>query len=222
MSTKSKFGSTSRFRTVITKMILVGWVILMAGCTPQQADGVYIGDGGFLSGEPCGPPCFWSITPGASTEAQVLEVLQEREISERCQTFNDVSEFKRRGVSCAPGLIFDLDTDTGLVSMIGFSPSQVVSVGEAIAMYGDPDAVLVTATNRPEQAARVVMALYFDLLNTEVVLPGVESATYIVSSITQIDNIGYLSEKEYKESNSGMHEFLSEWKGYGEYNVQSP
>jgi len=117
---------------------------------PQVA---YVGelgvrDGGFLSGEPCGPPCFWGIVPGETTEAEAIQILKAvlGGVFEKCTVYN----YEPRGIGCfRPNLGIEFRKGTDIVDGVGFRPSDRITLEDVIAKHGEPDALYATADGIP-------------------------------------------------------------------------
>lgn len=174
-----------------------------------------LGDGGFLSGTPCGPPCFWGIVPGQTTEEEVIAILGEHEVLAACRFYNREAEGGTRGIHCGPrfqgfGVSFAPGSD--LVEVISFRTSVTITVQDVIAKYGAPDCIRVMAegiSEHPEVGAGLV---YLELL-AYLGLPSQEDDVYLTMPSTRVEVIAY-SELNVRDL------FLEDcvtWRGYGEY-----
>jgi hypothetical protein len=198
--------------------LLCSLLLLLLACTSISPSRVTdIGDGGFLSEQPCGPPCFWDITPNITREAQVIQVLQTQGLFQNCETFNNEAQSGYRGINCrfVVSVAFQLGTD--IVSIVGFKPSSKLTVKGVISKYGNPDSVTVTASGLPEHP-RTVMVLYYDKIYTNLVLTEQEGVEFEVIADTEIENIGYSDQADYNLSNR----YAFKWNGYGKYQRHEP
>ena len=177
-----------------------------------------IGDGGFLSQEPCGPPCFWNIVPNITTKDEAIEVLKSKGLFERCEFIDNTAYAGTRGIVCRPIVLVELRDDTDIVSGIGFRPSEAITVEDMIEKYGEPDAVLVSTIGIPEGQYQIGMNLYYDKFYGDIRLNEQDGGTFTLTPSTIIVNIGYADEAWYSE----VRNRLQQWKGYGEYKYQSP
>jgi hypothetical protein len=201
----------------ITFILLIAAIlgVISSGCSLiinqeiRETGGIV--DSGFLTGQPCGPPCLWGITPGSSIQCQVLDVLKEKGMNNKCEQFGNLKESGGFGIICRGYVVFSIDQEE-VVEDLGFNPSEEITVGEVIKHFGKPDSVKVTASGLPEYP-HTVMILYFNKIRTNIVLPIQEGITYRVEASTPIENIGYSSNKTYKPSDL---RYL-DWVGYGEY-----
>lgn len=194
-------------------------LISVLACTPIIPSGskdLEVGDGGFLSGDPCGPPCFWGIVPGVTTEAETMQIFKARGLFEKCETYNNEAESGSRGLSCASsvGIVFRRNTD--IVEEVGFKPSSRITVEDVIAEYGEPDFVLVTRTSIPEYP-RTGMIFYYDDMKARLVLPDQKGSSFQIEASIKIENIGYADKASYNDSISRIRKFLQNWNGYTEY-----
>jgi hypothetical protein len=171
-----------------------------------------IGDGGFLSGEPCGPPCLWGIVPGETTEAEVVEILEQRGIYAACET--RVSKFVEgsKGIDCGSRVFISFEQGDDRVQGVYFKPSSSITVQEVIAKYGAPDGVLVYPESVPEHPRISVYLIYSSMLS-RLELPTQEWPGYIVEPSTPILSVFYTAQP----SDIRDSLFLKRWIGYGEY-----
>jgi hypothetical protein len=185
-----------------------------------------IRDGGFLSGEPCGPPCFLGIIPGVTREEQAARQLSQMGLYEKCYATNNESEGGLRGTLCYKAAITYF-RGTDIVGAIGFRPPQHLTVEMTITEYGEPDAVSVASNWFSwEKQPTTSMALIYQDAGTSVIvdLGQQEGATFEIAPPTLIDWIDYSdntfpSSSEYESS----AKYLSPWHGYGTYrDVSTP
>ena len=175
-------------------------------------------DGGFLSGEPCGPPCFLGITPNVTTEEQAVQILKAKGLYRNCHIFNNEDESGLRGAACADvEIAYYRSSD--LVGSISFSPSQPITVEMVIAKYGNPDAVSVsTIWFNWEKQPTTSMGLIYDRIHAVVGLGEQESSTFYLTPTTRISAVGYSDQtfpsvREYE----AIAKYRSSWQGYGWY-----
>ncbi len=170
-----------------------------------------IGDGGFLSGEPCGPPCFLGIIPGYSTEIQVVEILRENGLF--CTSYDTEERGGSRGIHCPFGLNIGFKPDSDIVRGLGFRPSNEITIEEVISKIGEPDGLLVYPGGIPEAPEITIQILYINI-STRLSLPSEKWPGYLLEPSALITNIAYSIDYDVSiKSNS----FYQEWKGYGEY-----
>lgn len=191
------------------------WLLLccLLSCSGIGAQNVTkIGDGGFVSNDPCGPPCLWGITPQVTKVDQVTEILKGKGMPPPCTTFENETNSGWRGFSCpVPGLDITVGQGTGLVEVIGFKPSTRITVGDAIAKYGEPDAVSIAGIGVPEHP-KVALLLYYTQIRTMLGLQPQEGGVYVVRDSTEIQAINYFDKQSY-----GNETKDSKWNGYGSY-----
>jgi hypothetical protein len=178
-----------------------------------------IGDGGFLSEEPCGPPCFWNIIPGESTVDDAMAVLESKDIGGYCRLY-DNDEAGVRGISCYPPVDLDigLGVDVDTVISISFGLASEITVGDVIDKYGEPDAIFVGYSGLPHDDYNTFATLYFDEIYTQLGLPEQESEPFEIAPSTKVLGIGYKDVESYMEH---KQRWSSEWEGYGSYYVVS-
>ncbi len=176
-----------------------------------------IKDGGFLSGEPCGPPCFLSIVPGVTRETQAVKILAEKGLYQNCFSYNNEAESGLRGISCSfVGIAYYRGTD--VIGSVSFNPSRNLTVEDVVTKYGNPDAVVVGTMGTPEEQPHTMMALHYESMHANIGLGEQEGLKFNIASTTPIETIGYSdsgwpSPSEYESANK----LSSPWSGYGEY-----
>jgi hypothetical protein len=90
-----------------------------------------------LDTEPCAPPCWQNITPGESTLEDVERIRSDDlGLGDACR----VSVGRDLGVVRCPGFDVWLDA-AGLVENIVLKPSETVTLGEIIDVYGEPASI---------------------------------------------------------------------------------
>ena len=213
-------------KTRVIAIIAFVMGLLQTGCSPEvdnssintdEAHTSDIGDGGFLSNEPCGPPCFFEIVPGVTTKDQAISILQGLEIYAGCHEYDNRQQGGVRGIACQ-NISLGLQDDFAIVESVGFTPTQKITVEEATAMYGEPSAILVTDVSYTGNEFVTTMILYYDSINMELVLAEQNSGTFDLMPTTLIVNIGYSDQKAYDLS----RRYSQVWKGYGTYEQWNP
>ena len=172
-----------------------------------------IGDGGLISNQPCESPCFFDIRIGETHFDQVVSILENNTISP-CYQFNE------RIIICGKdtsSIIVGADPSTFIVDGITYYPSILISIGDIIKKYGNPNLVQVEPDGIPE-ATTVTMFLLWDSIKMRVDLPEVTDIgeqIYVIENITEAPKITFLNETSYSSlTDSGL---MQPWKGYGTY-----
>jgi hypothetical protein len=170
-------------------------------------------DGGFFSDDPCGPPCFFDIIPGISTEEEVLASVEKfSHIFQNCESYDFTSSGGYRSLVCTYVTIGYRNSRVGVV---GFKPSAQITLQQVIDRYGSPDLFAVGFVNLPEYPPRARAVLFFDQIHTMLYPPDRDGEEFVFSAGTQIISITYLSKAEYESTRNIKRNIL--WKGYGVY-----
>lgn len=220
------------------KFQLLFQVILLAACSMSQADQpqitptyqigpeiltrlppLEIGDGGFLSNSPCGAPCFFDMYPGETSHDGVVNSLQQNNFLAACRTFDfyyEPTDEHITGWECSNFSVTFSQT-TQLVDSIRFEPAQAVILRDVIDTYGDPDVVIVSEPDLPENPS-VSVALYYIDLRTELFLAGEQAGvTYSITPEASTSTIVYLDETSFDEDRQIFSDESVNWHGYGIY-----
>jgi hypothetical protein len=175
-----------------------------------------IGDGGFLSKHPCGPPCFMGITPGISTKDEVLEFLKTRIELSSCDIWDTRNIGGTDGVSCEL-FAFTFD-NANIVSSIGFAADKELYINEVIEVYGNPDSLFVVwEQDDTGDIVSVQMNLYYDSIYTRLDLIEQQSASYKATPDVIVKSISFLDYPTYERYKEGA----KPWEGFGEYPVST-
>ena len=174
--------------------------------------GVNIGDGGILSGEPCSSPCVFGIRVGETPFDQVLPTLERNGIaSSKCLEEPNVSWYL---FTCGAGrLNVEVDTHTNIVVVVWLRPNDLISFGEMIEKYGEPDYV----TLDQETLDTIHPSFYWNSMRMSVVLPKISGNTYDVKKTIVVEGISFSDENVYRLSDKETSSYYKLWKGYGIY-----
>jgi hypothetical protein len=181
-----------------------------------------IGDGGFLSEEPCGPPCFLNIIPGVTTETEANTILQGYFDLKDCHHWDERHEGGVHAIQCprafaGPSLTVTVGIDFGehdIVDGLGFTPTKTITVEEVIKRYGEPSAVDILGWGvQNQKTTSVTMKLFFDDIQTVVDLPQQAGMNYKLEPSSQVGGIYYPGNLSFKK----IRTMSQPWNGYGEY-----
>jgi hypothetical protein len=170
-------------------------------------------DGGLLSKKPCGPPCFYGIVPGITTDTDAANTMEKTsDIFSSCKAFDFTRTGGNRGANCTYA---NVGYKNSAVDMVSFAPSSKVSVQQVIDLYGPPDSVSVRIVSLPDSPDRTSMALYFDAIQTMIGLGEQEGARFTVQPSTEVTLAIYLSTSSYAETRNLPNN--QGWQGYDVY-----
>ena len=200
------------------KILYIITFILLTGCTSRIfiKHGIStnnIGDGGFISKNPCGPPCFFGITPGITTDKDIsylLNVLPD--VITNCKEYDFTSEGGKNGLICD---YINITYRNNIVDVIGFSLSKNITIQQVIDSYGNPDLVDIDIISLPDKPYTTGMILYFDRIQTILQPPDQKGRKFTIDKDTRIIRIVYLTNNEYLETR-GIEGHIP-WRGYGTY-----
>lgn len=178
-----------------------------------------IGDGGLITKDPCGPPCFWNITPGVTTLAEVYQIIEEKGIMDACE----IEEGDYIDCRFVFTVYFSEKDDT--VSMIDLNiQEQRLEMRDVINKMGPPNRVFTQRGEIPDALEFLDMLIYYDDITTEIRLETQDyeegMGYYNVSETTIVIFIRYYDEEGYKNDNYYRHALP--WHGYGEYLGERP
>jgi len=159
-----------RSQVLITSIVLT----LLSSCISGQGNHVWKKIkwiDAWLASPSCNPPCWEGVTPGKTTLDQAYVILNTNP-----QILNATKETNYVAWSFQPkndggsGLIFSENND--LIEVISLRPRNgIISLGETIEKFGEPDQVLFTASDSDIVITYLVyskkgMALVLSLSNT--------------------------------------------------------
>lgn len=176
-------------------------------------EGTDIGDGGLLSGLPCTAPCVYGIRIGETQLDQVIPVLEQNGLS-GCQTEESVSWID---ITCGYRVVVQVERPTNIVNATGFYPSNLISLGEIIEKYGEPDYVFLQAEGTTE-APTSRISLCWDSLRMVIEMPEINSHTYALEETSTAEMVVFLDEAQFIDSSQVQFgEYYKSWEGYNTY-----
>ncbi|NOH10256.1 MAG: hypothetical protein HND51_01270 [Chloroflexi bacterium] len=196
------------------------WLGVLVACATNANKPVRFGDGGLISSEPCGPPCFWSITLGMVYEDAIVALDSVPGVdSSFCKEVsnNEIISFQCKGLMVSAT---NEDPTHREVILIRFEMQETVTVAEVLAKHGVPDYASIGSNLDPHFPVINMSLLY----NEYSAYFGLESQDaletdylYELHSETSVKSVQYLTDEVYSEaaSLSGV-----EWIGYGLYESQ--
>jgi len=173
-----------------------------------------VGDGGFFSNHPCGPPCFLGIQPDRTTYDEAMDILSTNEYLEYCREWNNEHDGGGRGITCGDSFVISLDPDGKLVTGLGFDPTSIITVQDVVDQFGDPANVSVTSGGYAKTTS--VMQLLYPQNKMIIILERQDGEVFIVSPDTEVDTVAYDGEKHYET----FIKWAQKWSGFGEYIMQ--
>jgi hypothetical protein len=212
---------------IIFALITLTLGILLSSCSSNSinvggTEATPIGDGGFLSEQPCGSPCFFGVIPGVTTKDNAIALLQSKGLYQDCTDADNSKENGIHEITCTYptwALVVSVENNDNLVSGISFPPSDNITVEEVIAKYGQPTAVSELAIGPSGRDFDAYMILYYDRINTVIdLITQKNSSVYDVSPTTLVGIIEYYNQEQYQS----RQQIIQSWKGYGIYKESNP
>jgi len=172
---------------------------------------VNIGDGGLLSKEPCGPDCFFGISPSLSTQNDVEIQLAKYKLRKFCR-ISDLGEII--SYLCDDVFIINITKESKLVFLVGYTPQDKVTLGSIINKYGDPDFLVTYEVGTTPEYPVTLVRMYYEKYNMSIETNKQEGNFLSINSDLMISNVGY--SRDFPELN---YPNISKqpWRGYGDY-----
>jgi len=199
-------------RNIKSAFLLFAIVIslMQIGCRKKTVTSYRIpGDGGLLSQEPCGPPCFYGITPGITSKDEAEDILVNSLKLKNCHEYDiDIPG----GILSCEGIHHLSYNENYLVTEVGYYLDKDITVKELLEKYGEPNNVATFTFGYHKDFVSSIQ-IYFSNIVMSVSTEKRDGNSFTVSPETIIDDVTYSIYKETKDNNL----FIQEWKGYGEY-----
>ncbi len=207
---KSGWLSTKNLLTIVVIFGCSAMIISMAlyawSTQKQKTD---IGDGGFLSEVPCGPPCFLNIIPGLTQVGEANRIIRAQPFGSSCAETTSV-------LNCQQ--IVQIGFQGDQVNMVSFKPANPITVAQAIQKYGPPDRIFVFISSLvPGGHSTSKMRFFYDDLRAMIDLPDQNDAYYVPAPEIALANIAYLSQAEYDSYQQRIGSQAEPWDGYRSY-----
>jgi len=173
-----------------------------------------IGDGGLLTKEPCGPPCFLGIVPDVTTYAETIQILTDYQYWDDCEEWDTYEDTGTLGIECSDTLIFYFDQDKSYVVDVVFHPKNNITVQDMIDEFGDPAYLNVIVSGYEELTWEASMRLYYPDYKMAIWPEDQKGNSYSLQSTTIIDAVVYHG-VEFVEKD--FWPWKQDWQGYIEY-----
>ena len=173
-----------------------------------------IGDGGLLTKEPCGPPCFLGVVPDVTTYTEAIQILTDYQYLDSCEERDNTEEGGVQWIGCSTTFDFDFDQDKSHVIFVGFDPQQEITVQDVIDEFGEPTYLnlIVMGYEKPTQETSIRM--YYSDLRMAIWLEDQTGVSYKLEPTTKIDDVRYYGAEN---QNSIYWPLRQDWQGYIEY-----
>ena len=174
---------------------------------PSLLNDAYLRDDGLLTGEPCAPPCWQHIKPGETAIGDAMKLVAALESFTILQGSDSGFLFEQN--DGAPCCQVAAGSD-GIVSSILLQFAPTIALGDALAVYGEPEFV----SGQPFTPSEAVLLLYYPArgMALYVVVPGIdgqlEAASPVVSAV-------YATEAMLTQAFGDAP--FDHWKGYLKY-----
>ena len=180
-----------------------------------------IGDGGLLSKQPCGPPCFFGIVPGQTHYTEAENILVNQGLINYCTVIDEYAFAQEEGIGgwWCDGFAVEFDRATGIVNHIQFALSPPIQLRTIVDRYGSPDAVSVInmgGEHTPLLGGEVRYFQYHMVLFSDTEQ---QSWEYKFAPTMFIDGVIYEDETGFMERLEGFEPEMWLWHGYGTYSV---
>lgn len=190
-------------------------VFLVAACAPapELRNENLLQDSSFLTGEPCGPPCWNGIIPGETSWNDALNIVEDDESLENLETrSSDDTDVIGAiwspvdGDSCCQ--MYTEDGETVDIVILQTTPAN--TLGEAIEQFGEPTYVIGETLNDDQG---VFTLFYPDQQTLLYVFVAGESGA--LSETSELIGFAYFSENRMELLT--LTNDLHEWEGYQSY-----
>jgi hypothetical protein len=198
-------------KCLISSILLL--VVLTSCSNISQVPKIDIGDGGLISQFPCGPLCFFNITPGTTTLDQAKIIMHSIDPNGICTYYDDKHGIK--AIKCNPVTIINYGESNDLVEGISFIPQQQITLGEILNLYGPPDYIGKGLFSRNDIPFNMNIIIYYEIYRMDISFEHQinESMVYELNEKTIVESIRISSDNIFNLENTGS----IMWNGYGEY-----
>ena len=197
---------------------LVVLLLLLVACSPATVlrDDNLLRDDSLITGEPCAAPCFRGITPGETSWADALTIIEDDPEFENIQTQGPeeggtVIQVSWQQGADSPVCCQMVTEDSETVALIFLRTAPLHSLADLIVAHGDP----VWLTGQDFQDEQAVMSLVYPAVPM-IVYAFVEGAEAgVLDAGSELVGTLYLAAEsmELLLQTTELHQ----WEGYGSY-----
>ncbi len=165
-------------------------------------------DGGFISGEPCGPPCFLGITAEDDLESAINKLQGVGALTEECVITNS-------DIRCLNYAIYFPTTGDENAIGVAFNPEDI-TLSDVIDKYHEPDEVWVWFPDDDGGwKGFSALNICYSIINVMVVFEQQKPNDFFYEALptTKVLTVGYQYDSELYCGGLGAQE----WHGYGIY-----
>ena len=176
---------------------------------PSLLNQRYLRDDSLLSGDPCAPPCWRDIVPGATEMPSAMEIVEAAENLRIIDSADSGLLFAQGDGEPCCQIASD---DRGVVSTILLQFAPEISLGDALAAHGEPRFV----SGQPFTESEAVIMLYYPErgMALYVVVPGIDGQLAPESPVVS----AVFATRELLMAAFGATPF-DHWKGYLSYSA---
>jgi hypothetical protein len=217
-------NKVTAIRLIATSLLFLGFIYfgyrLLLGWQSSRVDPredhfikVNLGDFGFFSGVPSGPPCYLEICPQKSTKKNVIAALEKYGLTAFCpNAIKNINE----SLNC-DYFVFILFDSNDYVSRLDFSVFPYFSIDQILSKYGVPESFYIDNYSGINGISKVSMVLFYDRYQMVIGLAPQDGEIYDLSGQSEIVDIIYFDEAKYTYQKTLYKKVI--WKGFGKYAI---
>lgn len=196
-------------------MLLLALAVVVSACAPapELRNENFLDDTSFVTGEPCGPPCWRGITVGETTWADALTIIEDDDtlvdLEERAADDSSILG-AIWGQADGDGCCQMYSEDGEIVDVLILQTAPQATLGEVVEIHGEP-AYLIGETLTDDQG---VFSLFYPDLNM-LIYTFVEGESGSLGPENEIIGFGYFSPD--RMDLLLLTNDLHEWEGYQSY-----
>ena len=188
--------------------------IFVSSCTQKKVELpiLKIDDGGLLSDSSCIAPCFLGIIPGKTTKEKTILILSSFGDIDKCNYSEKITNGVEAGIQCSNINLYY--SEENIVNVIGFSPTNEITLDQVIKKYGYPDEITALKDEWANDNL-INISLLFNDENMIIQIPSQKGDNYEISPFTKVEWISFSTDEEFNKSINLLN---VPWNGYGIYN----
>lgn len=197
-------GSKRYLLTLIFLCVFIG----LTGCNTTLEPNIK--DGGLLSGDPCGPPCFFEIHPGISTLEETKTALTKHGFIDSCKE----GIYKIDSLICGNSTLqISFSKNYEYVTSVAFYVSPKIPIEDILSLYGEPEFIMMDEGATPEHQLSSIY-IYYPTIDMYVITQYQESETFTLKPTTLIGLVIYSTNPMVRDDSK------QSWNGYGTYTIE--
>jgi hypothetical protein len=201
-------------------MLIIALILVLAACNPENNPPAApsqpvpikaIGDGGLLTGSPCGPPCFFGMKPDATGYTASIDILSKSPDFKSCQEGDTADGGGAHEIKCENAFTISFTSDKKSLTYLDYQPASPITVQNVFDKLGEPKNLNVATGGDAKTVSK--MWLFYPKYKMSILLADQDGDSFTITPDSKVQTVTYAGEKIYQ----AITDMAQSWSGFGKY-----